>query len=414
MQNLAPTAFVITHESDPNRTRKAMSIIALTLTRSLGRRGIKVIRLHPNMLDHSLRSKYVSGIEVCPNFYEAETDLVAFLMALEDKYEGQRVLFPASDDCAHFLAKYQDELSKVFSMPIAKKFVMEQITDKKRQYEAAQCVGLPIPETYFPKSQDEVEKLADEIDNYPYVIKPTVAHEWRLASMQGISKGKKALTARNVGELREICSEIDVSQHQVMVQEVIGGRDERLYTFLCYFNERSEPLAYCVRSKIRQSPIDFGYCTLTVSCHDDTVVNHSISLLRHIKFHGIASVEWKHDPKTGKYKLIEINPRPVNTTATAIAAGVDLPYIALMDKIGQPVEPITDWEDGVKWIWFSQDFFSAREMHRKKLLTFRQWKQSISGKKTHATFAADDLRPFLEYFIPYAGGLIRSKLRAFL
>jgi hypothetical protein len=52
------TAFVLTHESDPNRTRKSTSLIALCITQSLGRRGVPVVRVHPNRLDHTLASTY--------------------------------------------------------------------------------------------------------------------------------------------------------------------------------------------------------------------------------------------------------------------------------------------------------------------------------------------------------------------
>ncbi len=197
---------------------------------------------------------------------------------------------------------------------------MEPVVNKRRQYEAAQNGGIPIPETYFPESRSDVEQLAATIHNYPYIIKPLVAHTWRLASMQGVSQGRKAVLVRNAQELCDAHASMGDGFRDVMLQEVIGGRDEQLFTFLGYLSQNGTPLAYCVRRKIRQLPIDFGYCTMTVSCHDDVVVRQSLRLLQGIGFSGICGVEYKFDAVSGEYKLIEINPRPVNTIG--LAAGL--------------------------------------------------------------------------------------------
>jgi hypothetical protein len=54
-------------------------------------------------------------------------------------------------------------------------------------------VGVPITETYFPKSDVEFDEIVAKASNYPYVIKPLVAHTWRLAAMKKVSKGKKGV-----------------------------------------------------------------------------------------------------------------------------------------------------------------------------------------------------------------------------
>jgi predicted ATP-grasp superfamily ATP-dependent carboligase len=147
--------------------------------------------------------------------------------------------------------------------------------------------------------------------------------------------------------------------------------------------------------------LKFGYCTLTVSCHNQKVVEQSFQMLQGLKYHGIVGVEYKHDPKTDRYKLIEINARAVNTSAIAPACGVDLPYIAYSDVIGKPLPPVTDWHDDVKWIWLTQDAFAARELNRLGQMSFRQWIASIKGKRVHAVFAPDDLKPFAFYAIQF-------------
>ena len=392
------TAFVLTHESDPQRTSKSTSLIALAITRSLGRQGVPVVRIHPNRLDRSLASKYCSAVEVSPDFYASEEDLLNFLLGLAKRYTGKRVLIPASDDCAWFVGKHHAALSQVFAVVAPSMAVMDVIIDKKSQYEQAQRLGVPIPETYFPASLEEVIKLAPTLGNFPYVIKPLVAHAWRRASMKGVSQGKKGFAVHNTQELISRYEAIAQGDKKVMVQEVIGGSDDRLLTFLSYFNSAAEPVAYCIRKKVRQFPVDFGYCTMTLSCHDPVVEEQSIKLLQGMGFHGISGVEWKVDPRSGVCKLIEINPRAVNTTAIAAACGVDLPYIAFRETLGQLDGTVTTWRDDVKWINFEQDAWAARELCRQGKLSWGEWRESIAGRKVHALYAPDDVWPFAGYF----------------
>lgn len=401
------TAFVLTHESDPQRTTKAISLIALALTRSLGRQGIPVVRVHPNRLDRSLTSRYCTAVEVSPDFYASEAELLEFLLGLPQRYGGLRVLIPASDDCAWFVARYHAELSTAFAVVAPPFAVVETILDKQRQYEKAQELGIPIPETYFPGSLEEVAQLAPVLTNYPYVIKPLVAHAWRRAAMKGVSKGKKGFAVRNAEELIGRYEEIARGDRRIMIQEVIGGADDRLYTFLSYFDAQSQPLAYCIRKKLRQLPLDFGYCTLTETCHDETVREQSLRLLSGLGYHGISGVEWKCDPQSGIYKLIEVNPRAVNTTAIAAACGVDLPAIAFRDKAGAPGEAVTDWADGVKWVNFEQDIWAARALNSAGKLSWRAWWRSLSGHKVEGVFALDDLKPGAGHWL----GLVKARLR---
>ena len=405
-----PVVFVLTHESNPQRTNKSTSIISLALTRSLGRRGIAVVRVHPNHLDRSLLSRYCKRVELCPNLYESEDGLVEFLLAMAARYEGPRVLLPASDDCAYFLAKHFEKLRGLYAIVGPSWQTMQRIIDKKSQYELAQALALPVPETYYPSSVAQVQELAGKLCNYPYVVKPTIAHQWRLASMQSVSKGKKGFAVANARELIERYGEIAPRDPNVMVQEVIGGRDERLYTFLAYCDARCEPLAYCVRKKIRQMPLDFGYCTATVTCRDDTVVAQSRRLLQGVGYTGICGVEWKLDPRTQTYKLIEINARAVNTIGIAAACGVDIPYIAVLDNLGHAPKPITTWQEGVTWVNIVQDIWAARELHQAGHLSLRQWWDSIAGPTVDAVFSSGDPRPFLGYFAEFVGTALGGRL----
>jgi predicted ATP-grasp superfamily ATP-dependent carboligase len=397
------TAFIISHESDSSRTEHTqdLSIIALTLTRSLGREGVRVVRIHPNLLDDSLYSRYSVTTEVCPDFYQSESELTTFLTELGDRYPGEKVLIPASDDCSLYLARNSAELSDKFILLNPSANTMESVKDKRRQYELAMKAGVPIPETYFPENDDDIVDIAGQLTDYPYIIKPLEAQKWRLRQFANAGSGRKAIVVHSRDALIEEYRRIAEVDKNLMVQEIIGGKDELLLTFLGYCSTNQKPLAHCVRSKLRQFPVDFGYCTATVSCHNAVVEQYSKRLLRHSNYEGIVGIEFKFDPVIDDYKLIEINTRPVNTLGISTACGVNLPMIAFRDATGMRPESVSDWQDGVTWLRLTEDFGSARQLRKLGRMSYIGWLRSIRGKRVHAVLAADDLRPFFKFYGRY-------------
>lgn len=409
-----PTAFVLTHRSNNDGNAYTASFQALAITRSLGRRGIPVVRVHPGNRELSLSSRYCSALEVSPNVYESEPALLQFLLSLAARYPEPRVLIPASDDTAFFVGRFHDALSKAYRVASPGAATIETIIDKRRQYDAAKNLGIPIPETHYPQSLAEVQALAARLKAWPYIIKPNVAHRWRLASVKeqlGSSGAIKAVVVRDAEELFAHYSQVSQIDSAIMVQQVIQGGDERLFCFYGYFDGRSQPLGYCVRRKIRQMPPRFGYSTLMESCENDTVVEQSIRLLQGLDYHGIVGVEWKHDPASGEYKLIEINARATNAVGLPMACGVDLPYMAFADAIGKRVQPATRWRTGVKWLWFTEDLWAARELYRSRELGLRAWLQSLRGEKTYAVYARDDLRPLFVELGVFAKSELEQRVR---
>ena len=62
-------------------------------------------------------------------------------------------------------------------------------------------------------------------------------------------------------------------------------------------------------------------------------------LLRAIGFHGVSQVEFKRDPRDGRFKLMEINPRLWQWHGLAAALGVDFPRIVYLDLMGRRRSP---------------------------------------------------------------------------
>jgi predicted ATP-grasp superfamily ATP-dependent carboligase len=109
----------------------------------------------------------------------------------------------------------------------------------------------------------------------------------------------------------------------------------------------------------------------------------------------LGGIEFKKDVRDGRYKLIEFNARLGMWDSFSAKCGVDIPYIAYCDTSNNPIEPQTQYREGVFWIDFQRDvrtFLISRKLGR---LSFKQWMKSLFVEKEWAVYARDDWKPAL-------------------
>jgi D-aspartate ligase len=184
---------------------------------------------------------------------------------------------------------------------------------------------------------------------------------------------------------------------ELLVQERIEGAESRLYAVYLYLDRASDPIASFVMQKQRQWPPGYGNGSYSIGCRRDDVVDLSVKLLKALGYRGIANVEFKQDPKDGQLKLIEVNVRAGNRIALAIDSGVDLPYIAYRDALGEPVAPVDTYEVGVAWIDLLRDAAGISYYRKTEGLSVRKWTSSAWRARSHPYFAADDPFPFVAH-----------------
>ena len=78
-----------------------------------------------------------------------------------------------------------------------------------------------------------------------------------------------------------------------------------------------------------------------------------------------------------------------------MAAGVDMAYHAYRDAIGSPLDPVSTFREGRKWVNLGIDILSFREAHRAGELSWWKWLRTLWGVRTEAVWAWDDPVPAL-------------------
>ena len=366
--------------------------------RSLGRLGIPVIGLDSDPHMPGFKSRFCTA-KLCPNPVHQPDELVRFLLDEGQQLERPGILFPASDAFVLFLSRYRDDLSAYFRFALPPANVLEAIANKRRQYELAEQVGTPYPRTFYPETMDDVQRIKEEVE-YPAFIKPYYGYLWR-EKFGGTHKGFKVHTPQ---ELVERFRVILPTGLQVLVQSIIVGPNTNHFKVNVYMSTTGEPLAVFTLRKIRQYPTEFGVGTVVESLRFPELVELGLKFFRGIGYQGIGSIEFKKDERDGQLKMIELNPRLWQQNIQATVCGIDFPLVQYLDLTGQAPLPQTEFVEGIKWLDAMADFQAFWDYFRRGELSPWAWLRSWRGVRAFATFAWDDLGPFLranEYGLKY-------------
>ncbi|MBN2013930.1 MAG: hypothetical protein JW778_02005 [Candidatus Altiarchaeota archaeon] len=362
-----------------------LGLNGLGVLRSLSEQKVPVIGVTWDKRAVGLYSRFGRKL-ISPNPLVSEEVFINFLLSLglEDK---RAVLFPTGDISVVVLSKHQMRLEKYFDFVIGKPKVIEQLVNKADFYKSLAKSSVPHPKTYFPRDDQDLKKISEEID-YPCIIKPS--HSASFVEEFGV----KVFEAYSQEELLDGYVKARRKGYEVLLQEIVPGGDDMMYLAHLYMNKNFKPLATFTFKRIRQWPHRFGNGALCESIWVPEISEFATSFLSAIGYNGIADVEFKKDAASGEFKLIEVNPRTGWQNRLSTKCGLNVPYIAYIDITGKDNPPINSQEDRVKWIYLINDFKSAYKLLCEKKLTWRGWLHSIRGKKIFAVLALDDPLPF--------------------
>lgn len=124
---------------------------ALAATRSLGSKGVPVVVADETKKTLSGSSRYCKENFEYPSPYEYSQDFIITLKK-ECIERNINVIFPMTEITTHLLLKHRDQFKGVI-IPFASFGTFDLLTDKCKLFELAQQLGVPVPMTYFIKTQ---------------------------------------------------------------------------------------------------------------------------------------------------------------------------------------------------------------------------------------------------------------------
>jgi predicted ATP-grasp superfamily ATP-dependent carboligase len=93
---------------------------------------------------------------------------------------------------------------------------------------------------------------------------------------------------------------------------------------------------------------------------DERLQTYVTALMGALGWHGVAMIEFKYDAATDAFTLMEINGRFQASTALAIDAGVNLPWLLACLYEGRPLPAQAPYAVGVRERWLEGDLLALR------------------------------------------------------
>ncbi len=359
---------------------------ALGVVRSLGRRGIPVWVIKQGGHLVAATSRYASRRVPWPD--GNDRGKIEFLLDLSDRYglDGW-MLIPTDDYTVGLASVHYEELASKYRLTVPRWEALSWACDKRRLHKIADNLGIHQPWTVCPLNR---EHLAAMDCPFPVILKPAVRLQ---PSNLGIPKAWLAENRDSVLARYDQAGAL-LPREDLIVQEIVpgGGEAQFSYAALC---KDGRSLASVVARRTRQYPKDFGQLSTYVETVEvPEVIEPAERLLAAIRFTGLAEVEFKRDPRDGRFKVLDINPRVWGWHTLSRRAGVDFPYLLWLLTRGKPVPPLRG-RAGERWVHLSADLRVAIEEILGGRLSLWDYLRSIRGPVESALFSWDDPLPGL-------------------
>jgi D-aspartate ligase len=358
----------------------------LGIVRSLGRKGVPV-----GVIDDessiSRFSRYTQFSVKVPDLRTPEGTVKSLLELGRTRRLQGWVLFPTRDEIVATLSQHREALSEVFRVPTPQWETIRWAWDKRNTYDLAKKLDIPIPQTWVPRSAEELDRIETP---FPVALKPAIKEHFFYATKA------KAWRATNKTELREMFEQATSisAPGEVIIQEIVPGKGECQFAYGAFFTGGKAVGSMVVRRR-RQHPHDFGRASTYVETVEvPGLEDLAVRFLKAIDYSGLVEVEFKQDPRDGVLKLLDVNARTWGYHSLGATAGVDFPYLLFSSQMGADVPQCTA-KAGIKWVRLLTDFPTGISDVFHGRITSGEFFRTLRTADTEAVFSFKDPLPGL-------------------
>ncbi len=362
--------------------------IATTITRSLGRAGLRVA-LAESTTQYSaghkppaFSSRYCARAVDLPDYTNDPAPFIDAILAFVREH-SVKVVLPTADSSIVLLAPHRERFAELgCTVAVAPDAALEIANDKTRTLEVADKLGIPYPKSVAVTGVEDL-RAAEAQFGYPMVIKPTMS--WTSQGAERVAP----VEAMNEAEGLKATNRFLATGCEVIAQQLATGRRESISLFIA----NGEMLAYCGCTAHRTTPPLGGVSAMRESIPvTKQLLDMSVNLATAIGMEGACEVEYRQDAR-GNSLLMEINPRLAGTLENAMHSGVNLPLMAWQLATGQPVKPVRSYRNGVRTRWLAGDL---RWLWDSMMLQGRP--DTMGRARSVGTFAGEFLRTIPSHY----------------
>ncbi|MBI4991099.1 carbamoyl-phosphate synthase (glutamine-hydrolyzing) large subunit [Candidatus Gottesmanbacteria bacterium] len=300
--------------------------------KALKEEGVKTVIINPNIATIQTSSDFASQIyflPVTPYFVEkiiAKERPSGILLG----FGGQTAL-----NCGLSLAKkgvFQKYKVKVLGTPVS---AIEKTEDRLLFRQSIENLGLKVPHSTLCRSLKELKKIKAKI-SFPVIVRAGF-------SLGGLGSG----VARNFSQLESIAQKALSLAPQILIEEYLEHWKEIEYEVVR--DKYDNAITVCNMENLDPMGIHTGESIVVAP--SQTLNNWeyhklreiAIKVVRSLPVVGECNIQYALCPKTGDYRIIEVNARLSRSSALASkATGYPLAYIAAKLALGYGLSQISN------------------------------------------------------------------------
>lgn len=300
---------------------------AISIIRSLGRRGWRVVAADASPASAGFASRYAAERLVHP---DPARDPDAAVDVLLEAAAARQVdlLVPVTDELVLPLAAARHRLPAGCALAVADDAGLAATGDKAATLRLARDLGLPTPCTAVVRTEEEALTAAPGL-GWPVVVKPARS---RLRTAQGIDR----FTVSYANDPDELAARLQAvgGRTEVLLQRYVRGEGHGVEVLA----SEGRPLAAFQHRRLREVPVTGGASSFRESVAlDPELLAASTRLLEALRWTGLAMVEFRVGPDGPS--LMEVNGRIWGSLPLAVKAGMDFPARMADLFVGGPPRP---------------------------------------------------------------------------
>ncbi len=290
---------------------------ALAVVRSLGRQGIEVHLGSQDSKSSVRMSRYVTKAEWIRPFSVQSGEWVSHLKMILCAHRYNLVI-PTSDSYLVPLVCNIHEFVGLSRFAIPNLRAFEYSYYKHKTLAMARKLQIPYPDSLFVQTREDLEQTSSASRfALPLILKPASSAVWRDSNRRDFS----VTLARSWPEFYQVGEEI-LDYVPLLVQtyfQGIGVGQE----FLAHNGE----VILAFQHRRVHEPRGGGGSSYRVSeALDESMLECSRKILKYLKWDGVIMIEYKKNPASGEFALMEINGRFWGSLPLAVACGADFPF----------------------------------------------------------------------------------------
>jgi predicted ATP-grasp superfamily ATP-dependent carboligase len=314
---------------------------AISIIRSLGRRGAHVVAADSNTRSPGFFSRYVAARVVHPSTRNDPTRAVEGILDATRRHEIDLVV-PVGEDFVMLLSQARGRFTDRTKLALPEPEALAAARDKQATVDLAQRLGIPVPRTALVAAAAEAVREAPAL-GWPIVLKPQVSRALRRdgrVDAFGVTYALDPIALSRQMDWYE-------GRCPVLLQEYNRGEGHGIGLLM----DHGRPLLAFQHRRLREVPITGGPSSFRESVSlDPTLYEYSTRLLGALDWTGPAMVEFKLTDDGPK--LMEVNGRIWGSLPLTVKSGLDLPSrmvdLFLADGADSGCAPTTAYTVGVR------------------------------------------------------------------